>query len=66
MFTILRLFFMDLDPFYEIWEMVPDKKSSGDSLWHRRRIELEDNAKVVASVWGAEFLAAFAVLPWSI
>ena len=36
---------------------------------HRRRIELEDKAKVVASDWGAEFvqfLAALAVLPWSI
>ena len=36
---------------------------------HRRRIELEDKAKVVASVWGTEFvqfLAALAVLPWSI
>ena len=38
-------------------------------VWHIRRIELEDKAKVVASVWGAEFvqfLAALAVLPWSI
>ena len=36
---------------------------------HRRRIELEDKAKVVASVWGAEcvqFLSALAVLPRSI
>ena len=36
---------------------------------HRRRMELEDKAKVVASVRGAEFgqfLAALAVLPWSI
>ena len=35
---------------------------------HRRRMELEDKAKVVASVRGAEFgqfLAALAVLPWS-
>ena len=35
---------------------------------HRRSMELEDKAKVVASVWGAEFvqfLAALAVLPWS-
>ena len=33
---------------------------------HRRRIELEDKAKVVAYVWGPEFvqfLAALAVLP---
>ena len=36
---------------------------------HRRWIELEDKAKVVASVWGAklvQFLAALAVLPRSI
>ena len=36
---------------------------------HRRRIELEEKAKVVASVWGAEFvqfLVALAVLPRSI
>ena len=36
---------------------------------HRRRIESEDKAKVVASVWGAEcvqFLAALAVFPRSI
>ena len=36
---------------------------------HRRRIELEDKAKVVASVWGTQFiqfLAALAILPWSI
>ena len=35
----------------------------------RRMIELDDKAKVVASVWGANFvhfLAALAVLPWSI
>ena len=35
---------------------------------HRRRIETEGKAKVVASVWGAEFvqfLAALVVLPWS-
>ena len=35
---------------------------------HRRRIETEGKAKVVASVWGAEFvqfLAALAVLPSS-
>ena len=34
---------------------------------NRRRIELEDKAKVVASDWGAEFvqfLAVLAVLPW--
>ena len=33
---------------------------------HRRRIELEDKAKVVASVWGAkfvQFLDSLAVLP---
>ena len=47
-------------------------KSSGNArvpLTHRRRMKLEDQAKVVASVWGAEFvkfLAALAVLPWSI
>ena len=38
-------------------------------LYHRRRMELKDKAKVVASVWGAkfvQFLAALAVLPWSI
>ena len=36
---------------------------------HSRTIELEDKAKVVASVWGAkfvQFLAALAVLPRSI
>ena len=34
---------------------------------HRRMIKAEDKAKVVASVWGAEyiqFLAALAVLKW--
>ena len=39
------------------------------SLEHTRWMELEDKEKVVASVWGAEFvqfLAALAVLPWSI
>ena len=36
---------------------------------HRRRMELEDKAKGVASVWGEEFvqfLAALGVLPRSI
>ena len=36
---------------------------------HRRRMKLEEKAKVVASVWGAEFvqfLAALVVLLWSI
>ena len=36
---------------------------------HRRRMEREAKAKVVASVWGAkfvQFLAALAVLPLSI
>ena len=36
-----------------------------DYFRHRRRIETEGKAKVVASVWGAElnkFLAALAVL----
>ena len=36
---------------------------------HRRKMELEDKANVVASVWGAkfvQFLAALAVLLWSI
>ena len=36
---------------------------------HRRRMEFEDKAKVVGSIWGSEFvpfLAALAVLPWSI
>ena len=36
------------------------------SAAHRRRIELEDKAKAVASVWGTEFVkfhAALAVLP---
>ena len=35
---------------------------------HRRRIELEDTAKIVTSVWGAKFvqlLAALTVLPRS-
>ena len=39
------------------------------ALHQRRRMELEDKAKVVPSVWGAEFvkfLAALAVLHWSI
>ena len=38
-------------------------------LYHRRRMELEDKAKVVASDWGAEFaqlITALSVLPWSI
>ena len=38
-------------------------------VFHRRRMELEDKAKVVTSVWGSEFvqfLAAPAVLPWCI
>ena len=37
------------------------------TLHHRRRIELEDKAKVVASVWRTnfvQFLAAVAVMPW--
>ena len=36
---------------------------------YRRRMELEDKAKVFAAVWGAkfvQFLAALAVLPRSI
>ena len=36
---------------------------------HRRRMEFEDKAKVVGSIWGSEFvpfLAVLAVLPWSI
>ena len=36
---------------------------------HRRRIKTEEKAKVVASVWGKEFIeffAALAVLPWTI
>ena len=39
------------------------------STYHRRRIDTEGKAKVVAPVWGAEFvqfLAALAVLSWSI
>ena len=35
---------------------------------YRRRIKTEEKAKVVASVWGAEFiqfLAALAVLNWT-
>ena len=35
---------------------------------HRRRMGTEEKAKVVASVWGTEFvqfLATLAVLPWS-
>ena len=47
--------------------MVSKKKPSADQTQgHRRRMELEDKAKVVASVWGAEFiqfLAALAILP---
>ena len=38
-------------------------------LGHRRRMEREAKAKVIASVWGAhifQFLAALAVLLWSI
>ena len=40
-----------------------------ERVGHRNRIELEDKTKVVASVWGdkfVKFLAALAVLPWSI
>ena len=33
---------------------------------HKRRIELEDKEKVVASDWGDRILAALAVLPWFI
>ena len=36
---------------------------------HRRRIKTEEKAKVVISVWGKEFikfLAALAILPWTI
>ena len=43
--------------------------SSIHTVRHRRRIELEDKAKVDASVWGtkfAQFLAALAILPQSI
>ena len=45
------------------------QETDDNTATHRRRIELEDKAKVVASVWGTEFvqfLAALAVLPWSI
>ena len=38
-------------------------------IMHRRRIKSEEKAKVVASVWKEEFiqfLAAIAVLPWTI
>ena len=38
-------------------------------MHHRRRMETEGKAKVIAFVWGAEFvqfLAALAVLPLSI
>ena len=41
-------------------------KPSVDGHWHRRRIKTEEKAKVVASLWGAEFiqfLAALAILP---
>ena len=41
----------------------------GKPIKHRRRMETEAKAKVVASVWGAKFikfLAALAILPWSI
>ena len=47
----------------------PSFHGSLKAVRDRRRIELEDKAKVVASVWGTEFvqfLAALAVLPWSI
>ena len=40
-----------------------------DCATHRRRIELEDKTKVVASISGAkfvQFLCALTVLPWSI
>ena len=42
---------------------------SSETPGHRRRIETEGKAKVVTSVWGAQFvqfLAALAVLPQSI
>ena len=38
-------------------------------VYHRRRIKIEEKAKVVASVWVKfcfQFLAALAVLPWTI
>ena len=41
-------------------------RESSIRLWHRRRMETEAKAKVVASVWGTkfiQFLAALAVLP---
>ena len=37
--------------------------------WHRRRIKTEEKAKVVAPVWGEEFiqfLAVLAILPRTI
>ena len=43
-----------------------------EGIKHRRRMEREEKAKVVASVWGGggkdfvQFLSALAVLPWSI
>ena len=61
--------------FWRIWaifyplDLDPDPHLLSVSRRQRRRIELEDKAKVVASVWGTEFvqfLAALAVLPWSI
>ena len=44
-------------------------RSGSNQSHHRSRIKTEEKAKVVAAVWGEEFiqfLAALAVLPWTI
>ena len=48
---------------------IRSKSSSGSATFvstHKRRIKLEDKAKVVASVWGNRIFAVLAVLPRSI
>ena len=49
--------------------LFPDWRVTVESQDHRRMMEKEGKAKVVTSVWGAkfvQFIAALAVLPWSI
>ena len=54
---------------YNFLRFVAQKKNVLYTSHHRRRMEREAKAKVVASVWGADFvqfLAALAILPRSI
>ena len=40
----------------------PHHKEPGDMDTHRRRINTEEKAKVVAAVWGTEIIKSFAAL----